>query len=208
MKDEKRPIRVLIADDDPGACETLGDILTAQGYVVTTVDDGRTALAAAQAERYDVVLVDQRMPGPQGLAVVEELRRTGACDSIYVITAYADRPLVQQALHSGARHVFVKPLDIPLLLESISAATAEAVPARPASSPGDRPEGAPAAQGLTSRELEVLTLVAQGKSNQEIADELGLSRRTVERHVGDILSRLGVASRSAAAAMAIRSRLV
>jgi DNA-binding NarL/FixJ family response regulator len=66
----------------------------------------------------------------------------------------------------------------------------------------------PAAQRLTSRGLEVLTLVAQGKSNQEIADELGLSRRTVERHVGDILSRLGVTSRSAAAAMAIRHRLV
>ncbi len=208
MKDEKRPIRVLIADDDPGTCETLGDILTAQGYAVTTVDDGRAALAAAQAERYDVVLVDQRMPGAEGLAVVEELRRIGACDTIFVITAYADHPLVQQALHSGARQVFVKPLDIPLLLESISAATAETAPARPASSATDRPEGALPAQGLTSRELEVLTLVAQGKSNQGIADELGLSRRTVERHVGDILSRLGVTSRSAAAAMAIRSRLV
>ena len=204
MSDEKRPIRVLIADDDPGTCETLGDILTAQGYAVTTVEDGRAALAAARAERYDVVLVDQRMPGPGGLAVVEELRKTGACDAIYVITAYADRPLVRRALDSGARQVFVKPLDIPLLLESISAATAEAVHPRA----GERPEGVPAAQGLTSRGLEVLTLVAQGKSNQEIADELGLSCRTVERHVGDILSRLGVTSRSAAAAVAIRHRLV
>lgn len=208
MSDEKRPIRILIADDDPGTCETLGDILTAQGYAVTTVEDGRAALVAARAERYDVVLVDQRMPGPEGLGVVEELKRTGACDAVYVITAYADRPLVRQALDSGARQVFVKPLDIPLLLESISAGTAETVHPRPASFAGDRPEGAPAAQGLTARELEVLTLVAQGKSNQEIADELGLSRRTVERHVGDILSRLGVTSRSAAAAMAIRNRLV
>src|SRR4030042_465152 len=66
MRDEKRLIRVLIADDDPGTCETLGDILTAEGYVVTTVEDGRAALAAARAERYDVVLVDQRMPGPEG----------------------------------------------------------------------------------------------------------------------------------------------
>ena len=205
MRDEKRSIRILIADDDPGTCETLGDILTAEGYAVTTVEDGRAALAAARAERYDVVLVDQRMPGPGGLGVVEELRRTGACDEIYVITAYADRPLVRQALDSGARQVFVKPLDIPLLLESIGAATAEAT-VHPRA--GDHPEGMPAAQGLTSRELEVLTLVAQGKSNQEIADELGLSRRTVERHVGDILSRLGVTSRSAAAAMAIRNRLV
>jgi DNA-binding NarL/FixJ family response regulator len=208
MSDEKRLIRVLIADDDPGTCETLGDILTAQGYAVTTVEDGRAALAAARAERYDVVLVDQRMPGPGGLAVVEELRRTGACDAVYVITAYADRPLVRQALDSGARQVFVKPLDIPLLLDSISAAIAETVHPRSASFAGDHPEGAPAAQGLTSRGLEVLTLVAQGKSNQEIADELGLSCRTVERHVGDILSRLGVTSRSAAAAMAIRHRLV
>lgn len=204
MSDEKRLIRVLIADDDPGTCETLGDILTAEGYAVTTVEDGRAALAAARAERYDVVLVDQRMPGPGGLAVVEELRRTGACDAVYVITAYADRFLVRRALDSGARQVFVKPLDIPLLLDSISAATAETVHPRA----GDHPEGAPAAQGLTSRGLEVLTLVAQGKSNQEIADELGLSCRTVERHVGDILSRLGVTSRSAAAAVAIRHRLV
>jgi len=204
MSDEKRLIRVLIADDDPGTCETLGDILTAEGYAVTTVEDGRAALAAARAERYDVVLVDQRMPGPGGRAVVEELKRTGACDAVYVITAYADRFLVRRALDSGARQVFVKPLDIPLLLDSISAATAETVHPRA----GDHPEGAPAAQGLTSRGLEVLTLVAQGKSNQEIADELGLSCRTVERHVGDILSRLGVTSRSAAAAVAIRHRLV
>ena len=204
MRDEKRLIRVLIADDDPGTCETLGDILTAEGYAVTTVEDGRAALAAARAERYDVVLVDQRMPGPEGLGVVEELKRTGACDAVYVITAYADRPLVRRALDSGARQVFVKPLDIPLLLESIGAATAETV--HPCA--GDHPEGAPAAQGLTSRGLEVLTLVAQRKSNQEIADELGLSCRTVERHVGDILSRLGVTSRSAAAAVAIRHRLV
>src|SRR4030042_6673529 len=109
MRDEKRLIRVLIADDGPGTCETLGDILSAQGYAVTTVEDGRAALAAARAERYDVVLVDQRMPGPGGLGVVEELKRAGACDAIYVITAYADRPLVRRALDSGARPVFVKP---------------------------------------------------------------------------------------------------
>ena len=132
MSDEKRPIRVLIADDDPGTCETLGDILTAEGYAVTTVEDGRAALAAARAERYDVVLVDQRMPGPGGLAVVEELRRASACDTVYVITAYADHSLMRQALDGGARQVFVKPLDIPLLLESIGAATAETVhPGRP-----------------------------------------------------------------------------
>jgi DNA-binding NarL/FixJ family response regulator len=206
MSDEKRSIRILIADDDPGTCETLGDILTAQGYAVTTVEDGQAALAAARAQRYDIVLVDQRMPGPEGLAVVGELRSAGVCDEVYVITAHADRPLVRQALDGGARQVFVKPLDIPLLLESIRAATAETLHPPPAAA--ERPEGAPAAQGLTARELEVLALVAQGKSNQEIADELGLSRRTVERHVGDILSRLGVTSRSAAAAAAIRDRLV
>jgi DNA-binding NarL/FixJ family response regulator len=208
MSDDKRPIRVLIADDDPGTCETLGDILTAQGYAVTTVEDGQAALAAARAQRYDVVLVDQRMPGSGGLAVVRELRSAGVCDEVIVITAHADRSLVRQALDVGARQVFVKPLDIPLLLESIRAATAEAVRPRPAAAAGERPSGAPAAQGLTARELEVLALVAQGKSNQEIADVLGLSRRTVERHVGDILSRLGVTSRAAAAATAIRDRLV
>lgn len=208
MSDEKRPIRVLIADDDPGTCETLGDILTAQGYAVTTVEDGQAVLAAARAQRYDVVLVDQRMPGSQGLAVVGELKSAGVCDEVFVITAHADRSLMRQALDGGARQVFVKPLDIPLLLESIRAATAETVRPRPPAAAAERPEGAPAAQGLTARELEVLALVAQGKSNQEIADELGLSRRTVERHVGDILSRLGVASRSAAVATAIRDRLV
>jgi DNA-binding NarL/FixJ family response regulator len=206
MSDEKKSIRILIADDDPGTCETLGDILTAEGYAVTTVEDGQAALAAARAQRYDVVLVDQRMPGPEGLVVVGELRSAGVCDEVFVITAHADRSLARQALDSGARQVFVKPLDIPLLLESIRAATAETV--HPPSAAAECPEGAPAAQGLTTRELEVLALVAQGKSNQEIADELGLSRRTVERHVGDILSRLGVTSRAAAAATAIRDRLV
>jgi DNA-binding NarL/FixJ family response regulator len=200
--------KVLIADDDPGSCETLADILAAQGYAVTTVEDGPAALAATLSERYDAIFVDQRMPALEGLAVVEELRKRDACDDVYVITAYADDHLVRQALARGARRVFVKPLDIPLLLEALSSASADRISPHTAAPAEAQADAGPSLQGLTRRELQVLTLLAQGKSNQEIADELVLSRRTVERHVSEIFTKLGVAARSAAAALAIRHRLI
>ncbi len=200
--------KVLIADDDPGTCETLADILAGGGHTVTTVEDGQAALEATRSEHYDVVLVDQRMPAPEGLAVVEELGKGGACDDIYVITAYADCRLVERALEYGARRVFVKPLDISLLVKTINAAGADRVSPHPAAVAEGDADAATAMKGLTARELQVLALIAQGKSNQEIADELVLSRRTVERHVSESLARLGVATRSAAAALAIRHRLI
>ena len=205
MKARREP-KILIADDDPGTCETLGDIFAAQGYAVTTVEDGRAALAAVRREKYDAALIDQRMPVEEGLAVVEEIRKTGACDNIYVITAYADDGFVRRALASGARHVFVKPLDIPQLAQTL----ADDIGVQSRLGASRRLPGGvtPHMVGLTHRELQVLAMLAQGKHNREIAGELRLSTRTVERHVGDILSRLSVNSRSAAAALAIRHHLV
>jgi CheY-like chemotaxis protein len=69
--------RVLIADDDVGACETLADILVSEGFTVKTVDNGNAAIGAARAERFEVAFIDQRMPGLEGLEVVRALRLIG-----------------------------------------------------------------------------------------------------------------------------------
>ena len=200
-------VKILIADDDSGTCETLADILAAQGYEVKTVEDSQAALAASRAERYDIAFIDERMPGGDGLTVVKELRRSHACGDIYVITAYAEDSFVRQALASGADRVFAKPLDIPLILRTLNEAIGGSPPRQVAFSGGES-DATPQVEGLTRRELQVLALLAQGKHNRDIAKELALSPRTVERHVGKILARLEVDSRSAAAALAIRHRLV
>jgi DNA-binding NarL/FixJ family response regulator len=200
-------IKVLIADDDSGTCETLADILAAQGYEVRTVEDGRAALEVTRGERYNIAFIDQRMPGGDGLTVVKELRRSRACDDIYVITAYAEDSFVRQALASGADRVFAKPFDIPLILRTLNEAIGGSL-ARQVAFSGGESDATPQVEGLTRRELQVLVFLAQGKLNREIAAELTLSPRTVERHVGKILARLEVSSRAAAAAVAIRHRLV
>ena len=197
--------RILIADDDSDMCETMSDILTACGHTVRTVQDGPTALEAARHEHYDVALIDQRMPAVAGLTIVRHLRETRACDDIYIITAYADRGFARRAALCGATRVFVKPLDIPLVLGTIVGASDECVSAEGVSRGTG---GAFCIEGLTRRELQVLALIAQGKHNREIAAELSLSVRTVERHVSEILTRLGISTRSAAAAVAIRHHLV
>lgn len=200
-------VKILIADDDSGTCETLADILTAHGCEVRTVEDGGAALKAARDEHFQVALIDQRMPTMEGLATVRELRRTRACDDIYVITAYAEPGFVRRALMSGATHVFVKPIDIPLILQAIGGCGGDRPSPRTASARSDGTATLPIG-GLTHREFQVLALIAQGKHNREIAAELSLSPRTVDRHVGKILTQLDVPTRSAAAAFAVRHRLV
>ncbi len=206
MQRNVRPT-VLIADDDAGARETLADVLASEGFTVVAVGDGRAALETAQREHFDVALIDQRMPGANGLEVVQALRKSYNCRRVYVLTAYAERDFVGQALAQGADHVFVKPLDIPGILQMLKTDLGSG---ERSGRIGDRREEYTpyTAEGLTRRETQVLTLIAQGKHNREIAAELILSPRTVERHVAEIFERLGVSSRAAAAALAIRDRLV
>jgi two-component system response regulator FixJ len=197
--------RILIADDDSGACETLADILSGQGYEVRTAESSQAALEAAQGEHYDVALIDQRMPAMEGLTVASELIRTRACDEVFMITAYAEPGFAKRAHAKGVRHVFVKPIDIPHVLQMIGRTSG----GRALSQPADfQPDAKSPPLGLTRRELQVLALIAQGKHNRKIAAELTLSPRTVERHVEKILARLEVPGRAAAAAFAIRHRLV
>ena len=204
---QNRPSTILIADDDADARETLADVLASEGFVVRTVSDGQRALEAARQERFDAAFIDQRMPGLEGLEVVQELKRAHACRRVFVLTAYAEQDFVAKALARGVDNVFVKPLDLPVILKMLKADLG--LYHHAARTADEHRESAQLqAQGLTQRELEVLALIAQGKHNREIAAELMLSPRTVERHVATILERLGVSNRAAAAALAIRHRLV
>jgi DNA-binding NarL/FixJ family response regulator len=199
--------RVLIVDDDADACDTLADVLIAEGCTVRTVDDAAAALDVARSERFEVAFIDQRMPEVEGLEIVRALRQSRACRRIFVLTAYAEPAFRRRALARGADHVFVKPLDIPGVLRILNVGPQ---PQRHPLPVSDGREEAAACRiaGLTRREAQVLALIAQGKHNWQIADELVLSPRTVERHVGKILAQLGVSGRAAAAAVAIRERLI
>ena len=93
MHREDHP-RVLIADDDADACETLADVLISEGFIVETVEDGAGALEAARTARFDFAFLDQRMPGPEGLEVATALRQSNACRRIFLLTAYAEPAFV------------------------------------------------------------------------------------------------------------------
>jgi DNA-binding NarL/FixJ family response regulator len=212
------PIRVLIVDDHAVVREGLRTYLTLQDgiAVVGEAEDGERALEAAAQLGPDVILMDLVMPRRDGVAAMLELRARGSTARVIVLTSFADDDRILPAIHAGAAGYLLKnvqPAELAravraahageaLLDPSVAARLVEAVAGGRADAPG------PADAGLTPREHEVLALVARGMANKRIARELGLSEKTVKAHVGHLLAKLGVADRTQAALLAVRTGLV
>ena len=107
---------ILVVDDDVDTCQNLSDILTDMGYHVDTAHDGPTALGLARRRRYDVALLDFKMPGMDGLTLYRELRKVQAETVAIVVTAFAGKTTAEEALAAGAWRVLPKPVDFPRLL--------------------------------------------------------------------------------------------
>ena len=107
---------ILVVDDDVDTCRNLSDILTDMGYHVDTAHDGPSALELARRRRYDVALLDFKMPGMDGLTLYRELRKVQAETVAIVVTAFADKATAEDALAAGAWRVLPKPVDFPRLL--------------------------------------------------------------------------------------------
>ena len=206
-------IRVLIADDHAVVREGLRTFLQLQDGidVVGEAPDGEAAVAEAERLAPDVVLMDLAMPRLDGAGAMRELRRRGSAARVIVLTSFVDERRLLPALQAGAAGYLLKDVAPAELARAIRAAhdgdalLDPGVAARLLDAMARAP--APATE-LTARETEVLALIVRGRANKVIARELGISEKSVKAHVGRVLAKLGVADRTLAALLAVRTGLV
>ena len=158
----------------------------------------------------DVVLMDLLMPGMDGIEATRQLKARWPVIEVVAVTSFLEEAKVRAALEAGAAGYLLKDAQADEVAAAIRAAAAGAVPPRPgrrqaAGRHAARPR--PAADSLTAREREVLTLIADGATNRQIARQLGVTERTARTHVSNILGKLGLTSRTQAALWAVREGL-
>jgi DNA-binding NarL/FixJ family response regulator len=202
------PIRVLIADDHEVVRTGLAAILeSAPGVaVVAQAADGAEAVALYDRHRPDVLVTDLRMPGTDGLAALQQIRRRHPAARVILLTTFDDEEDVCRGVEAGADGYLLKHTARADLVEAVRKVRA----GRKAMSPAvaERLADRLAAAALTDREAEVLALVAEGKSNKQVARALGIAEGTVKVHVAGVMQKLGAQGRSEAVAVALRRGLV
>ncbi|MEU6232580.1 response regulator transcription factor [Kitasatospora sp. NPDC047058] len=213
------PVRVVIADDEPMVRAGIRAVLaTDPGIeVVAETGDGREAVELVRRHRPDVAVLDIRMPGTDGITAAAEIRRTGVATGIVMLTTFGEDDYILRALGGGAHGFLIKSGEPEELIAGVHAVADGAaylspkVAARVVAHLASAGTGGPADRsatareqvaGLTSRERDVLALVAAGLSNGQIARRIGVVEGTVKAHVSSVLARLGVANRAAAAVLA------
>jgi DNA-binding NarL/FixJ family response regulator len=204
-------IRVVLADDHAVVRQGLRTFLDLQDdiEVVAEAADGREAVEATERLDPDVVLLDLVMPNLDGLGALKSLRDARA--RIIVLTSFGDDDKLFAALRGGAAGYLLKDVQPTELVRAIRSAHAGESPLSPAVATRIVEEVAQGATNahddLTPRELDVLMLIARGRSNKVIARELGVAEKTVKTHVSHILAKLGVSDRTQAALYAVKQGL-
>ena len=204
-------ITLLIVDDHPIVRDGLsGMFATDPGFqVLGEASDGAEAIRLAQTLKPDVILMDLRMPGMDGLAAIKELARLRLPAKVLVLTTYDTDNYVLPAIEAGATGYLLKDAPRAELLRAVQAAAAGQAVLSPAVATRlvtrvRTPEEDP----LSQRELEVLELVAAGTTNREAAAKLFISEATVKTHLLNIYTKLGVSDRAAAVAEAFNRGLM
>lgn len=208
-------IRLLVADDHPMLREGLVAVLGTQPdlEVVGEASDGEEAVRLAGSLDPDVILLDLEMPGTDGVEALEKLRNEGSRARTLVFTAYDTDQRILGSLRAGARGYLLKGASRQEIFGAIRTVHAGGSLLEPAVADRllnriDGEENVPQNRRLTPRELEVLTVLARGLKNAEIAEQLFISERTVKFHVGSILAKLEAKNRTEAARIAARRGLV
>lgn len=206
-----KPIRVLVVDDHPMVRKGLTAFLQAfdELELAGEADSGQAAILLCAKLKPDVILMDMVMPDMNGAAATRAIREKFPAIQVIALTSFGDEALVKGALEAGAIGYLLKDVSAEDLFKAIrdghaghatlSPQAAQALVPAATHSPGF---------DLTDRERTVLALMAEGLNNTQIAGELVVEPSTVKAHVSNILSKLGVASRTEAVALAIRQKLV
>jgi DNA-binding NarL/FixJ family response regulator len=214
MEDDQT-ISVVIVDDHALLREGTRQILERAGgfTLVGEADSGEPAVALVAEHCPDVVLLDLRLPGMNGVEVARRMVQVSPSTRVVILSAFDEIDYVRAALAAGVAGYLLKTTPADELVGAIRAANTGVVVLDPSLSPYvlRPPGGGPVTsgmEGLTTREREVVNLVAQGLPNKAIASELGISPRTVEGHLNHVFEKVGASSRSALVRLAMVNGLV
>jgi FixJ family two-component response regulator len=181
---------IFVVDDDPSVRDSLSLMLSLKGFSTATFASAEDFLAVAQPDWRGCVLADLRMGGMSGLEMLEQMRGRFPHLAAVVLTAHGNVAAARRAFLADAADFLEKPFDPGQLLAAIESARSRLQRPQPAAAPKPRLPG----EVLTPREHEVLDLVLQGLHNRQIAQQLGISARTVEVHKGRVMEKLGASS--------------
>jgi len=226
----KPKIRIVVADDHPifrdGLCRLLA--LEEDFEVVAQAQDGRQVLEVLQQFEPDILLLDLKMPGLDGLATLQRLQQAKNKTRVIVLTASDDKNEFVQAMKLGTSGIVLKQTATELLIKSIRkvhageiwldshttaavirqfVANDEAPPAAPQMAPPPQQPRERERSPLSQREREIVALVAQGFKNKEMAEKMFISEQTVKNHLHNIFDKLGVSDRLELALYAIHNNL-
>ena len=204
------PIKCLVADDHPAVLAAVGDFLREHGIEIAgQARDGNEAMALIEARRPTVALVDVRMPRGSGIEIARWASKSAPDTAIVLYTGLAERALVTEALDAGARGFVLKEAPLADLVRAIETVARGGTYVDPvlagvlasAAVTGRIPQ-------ITQRERDVLRLLADGHSNEEIGKELFISPETVRTHVRKAMDKLDADTRTQAVATALRRSVI
>jgi DNA-binding NarL/FixJ family response regulator len=214
-------ITILLADDQAIIRDGLRSIFSLEPdmAIVGEAENGAQAVQLVRVLAPDIILMDVRMPDTDGLAALERLKGLAPRSSVIMLTLYDDPDYLLKAVSSGAAGYILKDASRDELIRAVRIVAGGGAIIAPSMLPallhkvGQMPLAsstmpACAPEKLSQRELQVLRLIADGQTNQEIADELILSPTTIKTHVQNILTKLGVSDRTQAAVYAVRCGLI
>jgi DNA-binding NarL/FixJ family response regulator len=208
VSSKPNPIKVLVVDDHPLLREGIAALIMNQTDInlVAEASNGREAIEKFRSHRPDVTLMDLQMPDMSGIDTIIAIRHEFPQARIIVLTTYAGDVLAQRALKAGAQSYMLKGHVRKDLLDTIRSVHAgrKSIQSEVAAQLADHVTD----DALTSREVEVLALVAAGNSNKLIADKLSIADETVKGHVSSILSKLGANDRTHAVTLALKRGII
>ena len=208
------PIKVMIVDDHPIVRSGLGTMLQAFDdlELVSEAASGRIALDKCQVSSPDVILMDMVMPDMDGLETTRAILDQHPSIKIIMLTSFTKEDMVQDAFEAGATSYLLKNAPIDELADAIRLAHADQPTLSPEATRSLIKSKVDTSKefdpGLSTREKQVLVLIAEGLSNEEIADQLNISPATARHHVSACISKLGAANRTQAAVMAVKHEII